>query len=150
MWRTRVARWKIPVGRYFPVLLFRYRASSRSAPARAHISRMNHEAKGINRGTHCKISDSFRIEIMAAAYSRMRIPRVKRASCEMSDLRPFPSRLSSRLNVDTKYTNIYSRQRDVRKNCNGINIRKRERERVCGSTETISTRCQRRYVRQMN
>ncbi|KYN28850.1 hypothetical protein ALC57_01813 [Trachymyrmex cornetzi] len=55
----------------------------------AHVSRTNYELKGINRGTHCKINDLFRIEIMAAAYSRMHIPDIKHASCEMSDLQPF-------------------------------------------------------------
>jgi hypothetical protein len=70
-----------------------------STHGRAHVSRTNYELKGINRGTHCKINDLFRIEIMAAAYSRMHIPDVKRASCEMSDLRPF--RLRPHLNINT-------------------------------------------------
>jgi len=83
----------------FPSFCFRFGtalalAALRHARARAHISRMNHQAKGINRGTHCKISDSFRIEIMAAAYSRMRIPRVKpHARCQISDLSPLVSPL---------------------------------------------------------
>jgi len=64
----------------------RHRTAVSQTHRHAHASRTNYELKGINRGTHCKINDLFRVEIMAAAYSRMRIPDVKRASCEMSDL----------------------------------------------------------------
>lgn len=76
---------------HFPIIFFisvGITCSSCVSQTHRH-THMNRELKGINRGTHCKISDSFRIEIMAA-YSRMHIPNVlKRVLCETSDLRPF-------------------------------------------------------------
>lgn len=74
---------------YFLIVLFLSTLRSfcvSQAHRHAHGSRTNYELKGINRGTHCKINDLFRIEIMAAAYSRMHIPNVKR--CLVRDVRP--------------------------------------------------------------